>query len=125
MAGLVSQAEERERLERDVVVNAGADEGEHDQFSELGEYGQPAWAERSHASSTTAVYVLSLSEASLDLSWESNFVRRGKTTLQFRQEIDVGLLHWFELGFENEVGVIGDQGHATSGTFEIRYALAN
>ncbi len=125
MASLFAQAEERERLERDVVVNAEADEGEHDQFTELGEYGQPAWAERNRASSTTAVYVLSPYEASLDLSWEGDFARRGKTRHEFNQEIDVGLLHRFELGFENEVGVIGDQGHATSGTFEIRYALAD
>lgn len=124
MASLVAQAEEREGLERDIVVNAEADEGEHDQFTELGEYGQPAWAERNHASSTTAVYVLSPYEASLDLFWEGDFSRHGKTRHEFKQEIDVGLLHRFELGFENEVGVIGDQGHETSGTFEIRYALA-
>jgi hypothetical protein len=35
-----------ERTESNVVVNAESDEGEHDQFTEMGEYGQPAWAER-------------------------------------------------------------------------------
>jgi septal ring-binding cell division protein DamX len=37
----------QERTEQDMVVNAEAEEAEHDQFTEMGEYAQPAWAERS------------------------------------------------------------------------------
>lgn len=117
--------EERETRERDVVVNAENDEGEHDQFLEMGEYGQPAWAERNHASTTVNAYVLSPFEASLDLTWEGDFPRHGKPTHEFRQEIELGLPYRFELGFENTVGVMSEAGHATSGTFEIRWAPAN
>src|SRR5689334_2727222 len=54
---LASHAEEEAERHADVLVNAESDEAEHDQFTEMGEYGQPAWAERNRASSTTSVYV--------------------------------------------------------------------
>jgi lipopolysaccharide export system protein LptA len=52
-------AHAQERTQEPVVVSAESEEAEHDQFTEMGEYAQPAWAERSRFSSTTSVYVLS------------------------------------------------------------------
>ena len=116
---------EEEARESDVVVNAEADEAEHDEFTEMGEYGQPAWAERARASSTTSVYVLSPYEAVVGLNWEGDFHRHGKSLHDLTQEIDVGLLHRFELGFENELGLVGGDASETSATVEARYAMAN
>lgn len=117
----IVRAEENES--RNVVVT-GEDESEHDQFTEMGEYAQPAWAERSRMSSTTSVYVLSPFEFFVGNIWEAN-VRHDRTTHELTQEIDLGLPHRFELGVENEIGVIDSDGHETSGTFEARYAFAN
>jgi hypothetical protein len=116
---------EQETGEPNVVVKAGSDETEHDQFTELGEYGQPAWAERNRASSTTSVYVLSPYEAFAGVNWEMDFPRHGKLMQELTQEFDFGLLHRFELGVENELGILGNDGHETSVTLEARYALAN
>ncbi|HET9800544.1 MAG TPA: hypothetical protein VFP82_02565, partial [Chthoniobacterales bacterium] len=107
------------------VVVTGENESEHDQFTELGEYAQPAWAERSRMSSTTSVYVLSPSEFFVGNIWEGDFGRHDGSVHDLTQEIDVGLLHRFELGIENELSVIGGDAHATSATFEARYAFAN
>ena len=121
----LTEEERDERTERDVVVNAESDEGEHNEFTEMGESGQPAWAERSRASSTTSAYVLSPYEAFFGLEWETDFNRHGKTTHDFVQELDVGFPHRFELGVENDVGLFGSDAHNTSLTFETRYALAD
>jgi len=112
----------QESATRNVVVTG---ENEEDQFTELGEYAQPAWAERSRMASTTSVYVLSPYEAFVGNVWEGDFDRHGKTTHDITQEIDFGLPHRFEIGIENEFGVIEDQAHETSATFEARYAVAN
>ena len=125
IGSLKSGAGAEEARESDVVVNAESDEGEHDQFTEMGEYGQPAWAERARASSTTSVYVLSPYEAFFGLNWEGDFRRQGKSLHDLSQEIDVGLLHRFELGFENDLGLVGSKAYETSATLEARYALAN
>src|SRR6266404_3786798 len=106
------------------VVVSGENESEHDQFTEPGEYAQPAWAERSRMSSTTSVYVLSPYEIFVGNIWEGDFPRHGKSAHDFVQEIDFGLLHRFELGLENEFGVIDNRAHETSSTFEARYAFA-
>src|SRR6516164_5253095 len=55
------------------VEVSGENEGEHDQFTEMGEYAQPAWAERSRFSSTTSVYVLSPYELFVGNVWEADF----------------------------------------------------
>lgn len=125
LLSLPSGRAEDEARASNVVVNAESDEGEHDQFTEMGEYGQPAWAERNRASSTTSVYVLSPYEAFLGLNWEGDFHRHGKSLHDLTQEIDVGLLHRLELGFENELGLVGSHAYETSATLEARYALAN
>src|SRR3954471_24365397 len=122
---LAAHGEEEAEKHADVFVNAESDEGEHDQFTEMGEYGQPAWAERNRASSTTSVYVLSPNEAFFGLNWESDLHRHGKSIHDFTQEIDVGLLHRFELGFENELGFVESKAYETSATVEARYAFAN
>lgn len=113
-----------ENTTRDIVVT-GENESEHDQFTEPGEYAQPAWAERSRMSATTSVYVLSPYELFVGNIWEADLRRHAGTTHELTQEIDVGLLHRFELGVENEIDVIRGDAHETSGTFEARYAFAN
>src|SRR5207253_7723782 len=115
----------QEQTERHVVVNAESDEVEHDQFTELGEYAQPAWAERSRFSSTTSVYVLSPYEMFVGNIWEAIFRRHGKTLHDLTQEVDFGLPHRFEVGVENELGLVGSNAHETSVTAEARYAFAN
>jgi hypothetical protein len=91
----------------------------------MGEYAQPAWAERSRFSSTTSVYVLSPYEMFVGNIWEAIFRRHGKTLHDLTQEIDFGLLHRFEIGVENELGLAGSDAHETSTTLEARYAFAN
>jgi hypothetical protein len=115
----------QERTEEHVVVSAESEEAEHDQFTEMGEYAQPAWAERSRFSSTTSVYVLSPYEMFVGNIWEAIFRRRGKTLHDLTQEIDFGLLHRFELGIENDLGLVGSDADETSATVEARYAFAN
>jgi hypothetical protein len=57
--------------------------------------------------------------------WEADFRRHGRTLYDLTQEIDLGLLHRLEVGFENELGVAGSDAHETSATVEARYAFAN
>jgi hypothetical protein len=57
--------------------------------------------------------------------WEADFRRHGRTLHDLTQEIDLGLLHRLEVGFENELGVAGSDAHETSATVEARYAFAN
>ena len=107
------------------VVVSGEEEGEHDQFTELGEYAQPAWAERSRFSSTTSVYVLSPNEVFAGNLWEADFRQHSKTLNDLTQEIDFGLPHRLEIGVENELGLAGSDAYETSVTAEVRYAFAN
>src|SRR6516225_2894534 len=107
------------------VVVSGEEEGEHDQFTEMGEYTQPAWAERSRFSSTTSVYVLSPNEMFAGNLWEADFRWHSKTLNDLTQEIDFGLSHRLEIGVENELGLAGSDAHETSVTAEVRYAFAN
>jgi hypothetical protein len=115
----------QEETQQRVVVSAESEEAEHDQFTELGEYAQPAWAERSRFSSTTSVYVLSPYEMFVGTIWEAIFRRHGKTLHDLTQEVDFGLPHRFEVGVENELGLVGSDAHETSVTAEARYAFAN
>ena len=115
----------QEETQQRVVVSAESEEAEHDQFTELGEYAQPAWAERSRFSSTTSVYVLSSYEMFVGTIWEAIFRRHGKTLHDLTQEVDFGLPHRFEVGLENELGLVGSDAHETSVTAEARYAFAN
>src|SRR5207237_1767435 len=57
--------------------------------------------------------------------WEGDFRRQGKSVHDLIQEIDLGLPHRLEFGFENELGLMGSDAHATSGTVEARYAFTN
>ena len=115
----------QEETQQRVVVSAESEEAEHDQFTELGEYAQPAWAERSRFSSTTSIYVLSPYEMFVGNIWEAIFRRHGKTLHDLTQEVDFGLPHRFEVGVENELGLVGSDAHETSVTAEARYAFAN
>jgi len=120
----VSGRTEEER-NADVVVNAENDESEHDEFLEMGEYGQPAWAERNRAGSTTRAYVLSPYEAFAGIDWEADFVSHGKFRSELSQEVELGLPHRIELGIENNLGFFGSHGHETALSFEGRYAFAD
>ena len=115
----------QEETQQRVVVSAESEEAEHDQFTELGEYAQPAWAERSRFSSTTSVYVLSPYEMFVGTIWEAIFRRHGKALHDLTQEVDFGLPHRFEVGLENELGLVGSDAHETSVIAEARYAFAN
>ncbi len=109
----------QETAERDVVVTASGEE-----FEDLGGYGQPQWAERSRASSTTKLYVLSPYEFFAGILSENDFHRGGRSTHDLMQEIELGLPHRFEIGFENNVGIgRGDVSERTVG-IEARYAFA-
>ena len=115
----------QEPTEERVVVSGESEEAGHDQFTEMGEYGQPAWAERSRFSSTTSVYVLSPYEMFVGNIWDAIFPRYGKTLHDLTQEVDCGLSHRFEIGVENELGLVGSDAHETSVTAEARYAFAS
>ena len=82
---IVTAAQALERTEREIVVSA-ADAGE--EFEEPGGYGQPQWAERSRASATTKLYVLSPFEVFVGVLSESDFLRRDKSVHDLTQEID-------------------------------------
>ena len=57
--------------------------------------------------------------------WEAIFRRHGKALHDLTQEVDFGLPHRFEVGLENELGLVGSDAHETSVTAEARYAFAN
>src|ERR1700704_6055333 len=99
-----ARARAQEATERDVVVSA-RESGE--EFEEPGGYGQPQWAERSRASATTKLYVLSPYEVVVGILSESNFLRHGTSRHDLIQEIELGLPNRFEIGFENHVGLGG------------------
>ena len=61
----------QEATERNVVVSASES---REEFEEPGGYGQPQWAERSRASATTKLYVLSPSEVFVGVLSESDFL---------------------------------------------------
>jgi len=111
----------REAEERHVVVSA-AEAGE--EFEEPGGYGQPQWAERSRASATTKLYVLSPFEVFAGTLSESDFLRHGNSVHDLTQEIEVGLPGRFELDFENHLGVAGRRAAETEAAIGARYALA-
>jgi hypothetical protein len=113
--GVAQEATER------VLVNA-ADAGE--EFEEPGGYGQPQWAERSRASSTTKLYVLSPYEVFAGILSESDFLRRGKTRADLTQEIELGLPHRFEIGVENRLGLAGSRASESGLNIGARYAFA-
>lgn len=125
LLGCAAAAVAEEEPRENVVVNAEADEGEHDQFLEMGEYGQPAWAERNRAGSTTKAYVLSPYEAFAGIGWEADFVSHGKFRGDLTQEVELGLPHRIELGIENDLGFFGSSGHNTAFSLEARYAFAD
>jgi hypothetical protein len=77
-------ADAQEATSRNVVVT-GENEEEHDQFTEMGEYPQPAWAERSPTPSTTSVNVLSPYEFFIGNIWEADFRRHASATHELTQ----------------------------------------
>lgn len=111
-----------ERMDERVVVSA-AESGE--EFEEPGGYGQPQWAERSRASATTKLYVLSPWEVFLGVISESRIARHGHALEELTQEIEVGLPFRFELDLENQIrageGNLAEHGLSAG----LRYALAD
>jgi hypothetical protein len=111
----------QEATEPHVVVSA-SESGE--EFEEPGGYGQPQWAERSRASATTKLYVLSPYEVFVGVLSESDFLRHGGSRHDLIQEIEVGLPNRFEIGFENHLGLADGDGSEVSANVGARYALA-
>ncbi|MEN3370166.1 MAG: hypothetical protein V7609_2309 [Verrucomicrobiota bacterium] len=95
-----------------------------EEFEEPGGYGQPQWAERSRASATTKLYVLSPYEVFVGVLSESDFLRHGTSRHDLVQEIEMGLPHRFEIGFENHVGLVGGDAAEMSANIGARYAFA-
>ena len=122
MAALIPvAAAAQEATEQHVIVSA-AEAGE--EFEEPGGYGQPQWAERSRASATTKLYVLSPFEVFVGVLSESDFLRRRSSVHDLTQEIEIGLPYRFELDFENHVGVAGSRVAESEASVGARYALA-
>ena len=115
---LCENAVAQETAAPDVEVSASAEE-----FEELGGYGQPQWAERSRASTTTKLYVLSPHEVFAGILSESGFLRSGKSTHDLMQDIELGLPHRFEIGFENHIGISDGDASNTIANIEARYAF--
>src|SRR5205807_2087971 len=88
---IIASATFGQERESPTVTVTGENESEHDQFTELGEYAQPAWAERSRLSSTTNVYVLSPYEMFIGNRWEGDFPGRGKSGDDFVYGLNVAL----------------------------------
>jgi hypothetical protein len=110
-----------EATEQNVVVSA-RESGE--EFEEPGGYGQPQWAERSRASATTKLYVLSPYEVFLGIVSESDFQRYGKSRHDLVQEIELGLPNRFEIGLENHLGLGSGDAAETAASVGARYAFA-
>ena len=115
---ICANAVAQETAAPNVEVNASADE-----FEELGDYGQPQWAERSRASTTTKLYVLSPYEMFAGILSENDFPRHGKSMHDLTQDIELGLPHRFEIGFENHIGVSDGDAGETMANLEARYAF--
>jgi hypothetical protein len=111
----------QEATERKVVVSA-RESGE--EFEEPGGYGQPQWAERSRASATTKLYVLSPYEVFVGVLSESDFLRHGASRHDLVQEIELGLPNRFEIGLENHIGLAGGDASEMSANIGARYAFA-
>lgn len=105
-----------------VVISARESGGE--EFEEPGGYGQPQWAERSRASATTKLYVLSPFEVFVGLLSESDVLRHSGSVHDLTQEIEVGLPSRFELDFENHIGLAGSRAAESQASAGVRYAFA-
>ena len=112
----------QEAREQDVVVSA-RESGE--EFEEPGGYGQPQWAERSRASATTKLYVLSPYEFFVGILSESDLLRHGSPRHHLVQEIELGLPNRFEIGFENHIGLSGGDASEMGPALGARYAFAS
>lgn len=104
------------------IVVRGEEYGEP--VEELGGYGQPQWAERSRASPTTKMYVLSPFEVFIGMQSESDLIQSGNSMHDLIQEIEVGLPCRFELDLENHLGVAGRRAAESEVGVGVRYALA-
>lgn len=120
-AFISARAGAQEATEQNVVVSA-RESGE--EFEEPGGYGQPQWAERSRASATTKLYVLSPYEVFVGVLSESDFLRHGASRHDLVQEIELGLPNRFEIGFENHIGLGGGDASEMSANVGARYAFA-
>lgn len=111
-----------EATEQQIIVT-GRESGD-EQFEEPGGYGQPQWAERSRASATTKLYVLSPFEVFVGVLSESDVLRAGGSVHDLAQEIEIGLPYRFELDFENHLGLAGRRVAESEASAGARYALA-
>ncbi|MDQ6911946.1 MAG: hypothetical protein M3119_00260 [Verrucomicrobiota bacterium] len=121
LAALISAASAQEATERHIVVSGAEAEEE---FEEPGDYGQPQWAERSRASATTKLYVLSPFEVFLGVVSESDFLAHNYFAGDLTQEIEIGLPYRFELDLENHLGLTSRLVAESEVSVGARYALA-
>ena len=123
LAALISAAARaQETTEQNVVVSARESSEE---FEEPGGYGQPQWAERSRASATTKLYVLSPYEFFVGILSESELLRHTPSRHDLTEEIELGLPNRFEIGFENHIGLEGGDASEMAATLSARYAFAS
>ncbi len=118
---LPTKGRAQEATESNITVRA---EESGEQFEEPGAYGQPQWAERSRASATTKLYVLSPFEVFVGVLSESDVLRHRDAVHNLTQEIEVGLPYRFELDFENQIGLAENRLGETATSAGARYAFA-
>ena len=96
----------------------------------MGGYQQPEWTARRRFV-TTRVYVQPQGQAEIELGYDRARDPEGFTTQLFRQEIEYGLPHRFQIDLESTFQDFheGEEGtdswHHDSTAFELRYALAD
>jgi hypothetical protein len=112
----------QETTEQNVVVSVRESVEE---FEEPGGYGQPQWAERSRASATTKLYVLSPYEFFAGVLSESDLLRHGSSRHDLVQEIELGLPNRVEIGFENHIGLGRGDATEMGAALGARYAFAS
>jgi hypothetical protein len=106
------------------VRGTGLDEGALRQTTPVGPYNQPQWTTQ-RAFSTTRVYVRPPGSLEFVQYWTPEW-KDGVTEHAFREEVEIGLPHRFQLDLYQNWG-IDDEGDSfyKGSSVELRYALAD
>jgi hypothetical protein len=108
-----------------VVVTARTAADADSQAAPVGPYGQPVWTTERFFSNTR-VYVRPPGTAEFNQFWTPEFGRNGEVEHTFREEIEIGLPHRFQLDLYQNWNIDEDGRAFYKGTsVELRYALAN
>ncbi|MEP6809303.1 MAG: hypothetical protein ABI992_03600 [Chthoniobacterales bacterium] len=106
-----------------ITVTASADSLQ--QATPVGPYGQPVWTTERFFSNTR-VYVRPPGTAELNQFWTPEFLRDGTVEHTFRDEIEIGLPHRFQLDLYQNWNIDGNRRPFYKGSsVEVRYALAD